>query len=203
LVVVTNAKTGEILTNASVSILDDKKNVIATEMSNSKGEVTYRVECDRPYVIQASKDGFEGSTFAVAKSKGPTAKVDAALRPIEEIITVTEVVLNPIYFEFDKSNITREGAFELDKLVQVMKSNSNMVISAKAHTDNRGTDKYNERLSDRRAKSTRQYIISKGIDPSRISAKGMGELEPKVDCGKDCTEEQHALNRRSEFLIVK
>lgn len=203
LVVVTNAKTGAILTNASVSILDDKKNVIATEMSNSKGEVTYRVECDKPYVVQASKDGFEGNTFAVNKSKGPNAKVDAALNPIEDIIKTTEVVLNPIYFEYDKSNITREGAFELDKLVQVMQTNKNMVIMAKAHTDNRGTEKYNERLSDRRAKSTRQYVISKGIDPSRISAKGMGELEPKVDCGKDCTEEQHAQNRRSEFLIVK
>ncbi len=203
LVVVTNAKTGEILSNASVSILDDQKNIITTEMSNAKGEVTYRVECDKAYVVQASKDGFEGNTFAVIKSKGPNAKIDAALRPIEEIITETEIVLKPIYFEYDKSNITREGAFELDKLVQVMKNNDKMVISAKAHTDNRGTEKYNERLSDRRAKSTRQYIISKGIDASRISAKGMGELEPKVDCGTDCTEEQHALNRRSEFLIVK
>jgi outer membrane protein OmpA-like peptidoglycan-associated protein/tetratricopeptide (TPR) repeat protein len=203
LIVVTNSKTGAILANASVSILDDKKNIIATEMSNAQGEVTYRVECDKAYVVQVSKDGFEGNTFGVSKSKGPTAKVDAALRPIEEIVTVTEVVLKPIYFEYDKSNITREAAFELDKLVQVMTSNKDMVISAKAHTDNRGTDKYNERLSDRRAKSTRQYIISKGIDPGRISAKGMGELEPKVDCGKDCTEEQHALNRRSEFLIVK
>lgn len=201
-VVVTNAKTGAILSNASVSILDDKKNIIATEMSNANGEVKYRVECDKPYVVQVSKDGFEGNTFAVTPSKGPVAKVDAALKPIEEIIKVSEVVLNPIYFEYDKSNITQEGAFELDKLVQVMKDRPNMVIMAKAHTDNRGTDKYNERLSDRRAKSTRQYIISKGIDASRISAKGMGELEPKVDCGKDCTEEQHAQNRRSEFLIV-
>lgn len=203
LIVVTNAKTGEILSNASVSILDDKKNVIATEMSNAKGEVKYRVECDKPYVVQASKDGYEGNTFAVAKSKGPTAKVDAALQPIDVIITPTEIVLKPIYFEYDKSNITQEGAFELDKLVQVMKNNDKMVILAKSHTDNRGTDKYNLRLSDRRAKSTVQYVISKGIPASRISGKGMGELEPKVDCGKDCTEEQHALNRRSEFLIVQ
>ena len=201
-VVVTNAKTGAILSNASVSILDDKKNVIATETTNANGEVKYRVECDKPYVVQASKDGFESNTFAVTKSKGPKAQVDAALQPIDVIVTETEVVLKPIYFEYDKSNITQEGAFELDKLVQVMKNNTKMVILAKSHTDNRGTDKYNERLSDRRAKSTAQYIISKGIDPSRISAKGMGELEPKVDCGKDCTEEQHAQNRRSEFLIV-
>jgi outer membrane protein OmpA-like peptidoglycan-associated protein/tetratricopeptide (TPR) repeat protein len=202
LIVVTDAKTGAILANASVSILDDKKNVIATEMSNANGEVKYRVECDKPYVVQASKDGYEGNTFAVNKSKGPSAKVDAALQPIDVIVTPTEIVLKPIYFEYDKSNITQEGAFELDKLVQVMKNNDKMVILAKSHTDNRGTDKYNLRLSERRAKSTAQYIISKGIDPSRISAKGMGELEPKVDCGKDCTEEQHAQNRRSEFLIV-
>jgi outer membrane protein OmpA-like peptidoglycan-associated protein/tetratricopeptide (TPR) repeat protein len=201
-IVVTNSKTGAVLSNASVSILDDKKNVIATESSNASGEVKYRVECDRPYVIQASKDGFEGGTFAVTKGKGPTAKIDAALKPIEEIVTVTEVVLKPIYFEYDKSNITQEGAFELDKLVQVMRNNPKMVILAKSHADNRGTEQYNARLSDRRAKSTRQYIISKGIDASRISAKGMGELEPKVDCGANCTEEQHAQNRRSEFIIV-
>ncbi|WP_445453513.1 OmpA family protein [Flavobacterium sp. 25HG05S-40] len=203
MIVVTNAKTGEILSNASVSILDDKKNVIATEMSNAKGEVKYRVECDKPYVVQASKDGYEGNTFAVNKSKGPTAKIDAALQPIDVIVTETEIVLKPIYFEFNKSNITQEGAFELDKLVQVMKNNDKMVIMAKSHTDNRGTDNYNLSLSDRRAKSTVQYVISRGIAASRISGKGMGELEPKVDCGKDCTEEQHALNRRSEFLIVK
>ncbi len=202
LIVVTNAKTGEILANASVSILDDKKNVIATQMSNAKGEVSYKVECDRAYVVQASKDGFEGNTFAVTKSKGPKAKVDAALQPIDVIVTETEIILKPIYFEYDKSNITQEGAFELDKLVQVMKNNDKMVILAKSHTDSRGGDKYNLTLSERRAKSTVQYIISKGIDASRISGKGMGELEPKEVCNP-CTEAQHALNRRSEFLIVK
>ena len=201
--VVTDAKTGVILSGAKVAILDDKKNVIATETTTANGEIKYRVECDMPYVVQVSKDGYEGNTFAVAKSKGPTAKVDAALQPIDVIVTPTEIVLKPIFFEYDKSNITQEGAFELDKLVQVMKSNDKLVILAKSHTDNRGTDRYNINLSDRRAKSTVQYIISKGIDASRISGKGMGELEPKVDCGADCTEEQHAQNRRSEFLIVK
>jgi outer membrane protein OmpA-like peptidoglycan-associated protein/tetratricopeptide (TPR) repeat protein len=201
--IVTDAKTGAILSNATVSILDDKKNVIATEMSNANGEVKYTVECDKPYVIQASKDGYEGNTFAVAKSKGPTAKVDAALQPIDVIVTPTEIVLKPIYFEFNKSNITQEGAFELDKLVQVMRNNTQLIILAKSHTDNRGSDAYNLALSDRRAKATVQYVISKGIAASRISGKGLGELEPKVDCGENCTEEQHAQNRRSEFLIVK
>jgi outer membrane protein OmpA-like peptidoglycan-associated protein len=201
--VVTDAKTGAVLANAKVTIIDDKRNTIATEMSNSNGEVKYRVECDKAYVVQASKDGYEGNTFAVAKSKGPETKVNAALQPIEVIVTEKEIILKDVFFEFNKSNITQEGAFELDKLVQVMKNNDKIVILVKSHTDNRGSDKYNLALSDRRAKSTVQYVVSKGIAANRISGKGMGELEPKVDCGKDCTEEQHAQNRRSEFLIVK
>ena len=200
---VTNAKTGEILANASVSIVDEKRNVIATKTTNEKGEVSYDVECEKSYSVQASKDGFEGSSFGVAKTKGGQVKVDAALQPIDAIVTETEIVLSPIFFEYNKSNITQEGAFELDKLVQVMKSNDKLVILAKSHTDSRGGDAYNLSLSDRRAKATVQYVISKGIAKDRISGKGIGEIEPKVDCKEACTEEQHAQNRRSEFLIVK
>ncbi len=203
LTVVTDAKTGKTLSNASVAIVDDKKNVISTEMTNEKGEVTYKVECDKSFTVQAAKDGYESNTFAVAKSTGGPTKVDAALQPIESIVTENEILLKPIYFEFDKSNITQEGAFELDKVIQVMKNNPKMIILAKAHTDNRGSDSYNMSLSDRRAKSTVQYVISKGIPANRISGKGFGESEPKVDCKENCTEEQHAQNRRSEFLIVK
>ncbi len=202
LVVVTNKKTGEILADAKVAILDEKNNIVDTQMSNNKGEVNYRVLCDKIYSIQASKDGFEGNVFPVAKSKGPSARVDAALQPIDVIITPDEIVLKPIFFEYDKSNITQEGAFELDKLVQVMKNNEKLVIFAKSHTDSRGTDAYNNSLSDRRAQATVQYVISKGIAASRISGKGFGKSELKVQCDP-CTEEQHAQNRRSEFLIVK
>lgn len=199
---VTNAKTGEKLANAKVSILDDKKNVIATEMSNAQGEVTYKVECNKAFSIQASKDGYEGNSFAVAKSKGEDVTVSASLQPIDVIVTEKEIILKDIYFEFNKSNITQEGAFELDKLVQVMKNNDQLVIMVKSHTDSRGSDAYNMELSDRRAKSTVQYVISKGISSKNISGKGYGESEPKVMC-TDCTEEEYAANRRSEFLIVK
>jgi outer membrane protein OmpA-like peptidoglycan-associated protein/tetratricopeptide (TPR) repeat protein len=201
--VVTDAKTGKALANAKVAIVDEKKNVIATETSGANGEVAYYVECNKAYTIQASKDGYESNTFAVAASKGEARKVDAALNPIDVIVTEKEIVLNAIFFEFNKSNITQEGAFELDKLVQVLQNNKNMVILVKSHTDNRGSDAYNLRLSDARAKSTVQYILSKGISKEQISGKGMGETEPKVDCKETCTEEQHAQNRRSEFLIVK
>ena len=201
--IVTDAKTGAILSGAKVAIVDDKKNVIATETADAKGQVSYRVECNRDYTIQASKEGYESNTFAVARANGGQKRVDAALQPIENIITENQVMLNSIFFEYDKHNITREGAFELDKLVQVMQQKPEMTIMVKSHADNRGSDSYNLDLSDRRARSTVQYIRSKGIPAARISGKGYGETEPKVACGENCTEEQHAANRRSEFIIVK
>lgn len=201
--VVTNAKTGDILSGARVAILDDKKNVIETKTTAADGTISYTVECNKSYSIQGAKDGFEPGVFNVEKSKGGKVNVAAGLNPIDVIVTETEVILKEINFEYNKANITQEGAFELDKLVQVMKGNENLVIMVKAHTDNRGKDAYNLDLSDRRARATVQYVISKGIPAGRISGKGYGESEPKIDCKEACTEEQHAQNRRSEFLIVK
>ncbi|MGX7668981.1 OmpA family protein, partial [Flavobacterium pedocola] len=195
---VKNAKTGELLSGASVAILDDRNNVIETKYTTADGFVGYAVDCDKPYTLQVSKDGFVSKTIAVDKTQGGEKPVIAELDPIDVIVTETEVILNDIFFEYNKSNITKAGAFELDKLVQVMKNSPNMVIMVKSHTDSRGTDSFNMNLSDRRAKSTVQYVISKGIAKERISGKGFGESEPKVQCA-DCTEEEHAKNRRSEF----
>jgi outer membrane protein OmpA-like peptidoglycan-associated protein/tetratricopeptide (TPR) repeat protein len=203
LTTVRDAKSGALLADAKVSILDDRKNVVETKTSEANGLVSYNVDCDKAFALQVSRDGYESATFPVAKSKGGKIDIPADLQPIEAIVKEDRVALNEIYFEFNKSNITREGAFELDKLVQAMNKYPEMVIMVKAHTDNRGSDEYNMALSDRRAKSTVQYILSKGVNRDRISGKGYGESEPKVACGENCTEEQHAQNRRSEFLIVK
>jgi hypothetical protein len=203
IILVTNAVSGVILEGASVAILDDKKNIIETKISDANGNVDFILECNTEYSLQVAKDGYESGVFSIAKNKGGKLNVPTPLNPIEVIIKPTEIVLNPIYFEFNKSNITQAGAFELDKLVQVMKANDKLVIFAKSHTDNRGSDIYNMNLSDRRAKSTVQYVLSKGIAAARITGKGFGESEPKVDCKEACTEEEHAQNRRSEFLIVK
>ncbi|RZK34687.1 MAG: cell envelope biogenesis protein OmpA, partial [Pedobacter sp.] len=203
IVMVRDAVTGKALASAKVAILDERSNVIETRTAGADGKVTYNIDCDRAYTVQASVEGYENKAFPVAKTKGGQVNISADLNPIEKIVTENEVVLNSIYFEFNKSNITREGAFELDKLVEAMKANPNMVIMAKGHTDSRGSDSYNMALSNRRAKATVQYVISKGIAKARISGQGYGESEPKVSCGDNCTEEQHAQNRRSEFLIVK
>ena len=200
---VKDAVTGAPLANAKVSILDEKRNVIETRTSGSNGQVSYDVDCGKAYTLQVEKEGYESKTLPVSKTMGGRVDVPADLQPIERIVTPESVTLNEVYFEFNRSNITREGAFELDKLVQVMNKYPEMVIMVKAHTDNRGSDAYNMSLSDRRARSTVQYVISKGIAKSRISGQGYGESQPAVDCGANCNEEQHASNRRSEFLIVK
>jgi len=200
---VRDARTGKTLADAKVSILDEKKNVIESKVTESNGEAFYSVDCNKAYLIQVTRDGYESNTFPVAKTNGGTVNVAADLQPIDVIVTPTEIVLNEIFFEFDKSNITQAGAFELDKLVQVLKNNPAMEIMVKGHTDNRGSDQYNLNLSDRRARAAVQYVISKGIAKARITGKGYGESEPKVDCKENCTEEDHAKNRRNEFLIVK
>jgi outer membrane protein OmpA-like peptidoglycan-associated protein/tetratricopeptide (TPR) repeat protein len=201
---VRDAKTLGPLADARVSILDDRRNVIETRTSGADGRVSYTVDCGKAFTIQATRDGYESGSFpASSPAAGGTLEVPADLQPIETIVGPTAVTLNEIYFEYDKSNITREGAFELDKLVQAMGKYPDMAIMVKSHTDNRGTDAYNMALSERRAKSTVQYILSKGVKRERISGKGYGEAEPKVACGEGCTEEQHAQNRRSEFIIVK
>ncbi len=202
LVRVKDVKTGKVIEGATVLLVDEKQKTVSNQTTALNGETLTGVLCNTAYSAQVSKQGYESGVFEVAKAENEQVVVEALLTPIMPIITEREVILQPIYFEFNKSNITAEGAAELDKLVMVMNEYPNMVIFAKSHTDSRGSDKYNMNLSDRRAKSTVQYLISKGIAKDRISGQGFGESEPKVAC-KPCTEEQYAQNRRSEFLIVK
>ena len=202
LVRVKDAKTGKVIEGATVLLVDEKQKTVSNQTTALNGETLTGVLCNTAYSAQVSKQGYESGVFEVAKAENEQVVVEALLTPIMPIITEKEVILQPIFFEFNKSNITAEGAAELDKLVMVMNEYPNMVIFAKSHTDSRGSDKYNMNLSDRRAKSTVQYLISKGISKDRISGQGFGESEPKVAC-KPCTEEQYAQNRRSEFLIVK
>lgn len=127
----------------------------------------------------------------------------------EEIVKVrpsTYVVnIEPIYFELNSSYLNKEAKKELDKVVDLMNKYPEMIIESGSHTDSRGIVGYNIWLSTRRAASTVNYIINKGIDPSRITGKGYGETQLINSCsdGVDCTEAQHAMNRRTEFVIIK
>ncbi|MBD3864216.1 OmpA family protein [Olleya marilimosa] len=198
---VLDEKTGKPVSGALTTLVDANGNVLASKPANTDGKVEYIVECDTPTELKVTMEGYESNKVAVKGSNEEEVAVTVNLKPIEEIITPEQVVLNPIYFDFDKSNITARAAFELDNLVQVMNKYPDMVIQATSHTDFRGSKQYNQGLSERRAQTTIQYVISKGIDASRISASGRGETEPAVDC-KPCTDQEHELNRRSQFFIT-
>ena len=171
-----------------------------------------KLKVDGNYLVMSKKANFltNREEFSMNGREIPQSLLK---KPITDTTFYTSLNLEPIfvgktfrvdniYYDLDKWDIRTDAALELDKLVQVMNEYPNMVIFAKSHTDSRGKDKYNLDLSDRRAKSTVQYLISKGISKDRISGQGFGETEPKVIC-EECTEEEHAQNRRSEFLIVK
>ena len=195
-------KTKAPLAGATTSLVDSQGNILSTKTADAAGKVEYIIECDTETELQVTMNDYQSNKLSIAGTDQEEIAVDIALDPIDKIIEVERVVLNPIYFDYDKSNITAKAAFELDNLVQVMNKYPNMVIYATSHTDIRASDRYNDALSDRRAKTTVQYIISKGIDAIRISGAGRGERELAIDCGDNCSEDQHQQNRRSQFRIM-
>lgn len=194
-------KTRQPLSGAAISLFDASGNKVVSKTTNANGIAEFIVACEENTALEVVMEDYESKKVTVKGTNEEEVAVQISLDPIEKIIVADKIELNPIYFDFDKSNITAQAAFELDKLVQIMTKYPNLVVNATSHTDRRGPDSYNASLSNRRAKTTVQYVISKGIDASRISGTGKGESELKVDCNQ-CTKEQHAENRRSEFLIV-
>jgi outer membrane protein OmpA-like peptidoglycan-associated protein len=202
-VIVVDASNDEPIAGARLDLFDNLENKLKSQTTSPNGIGKITAACNQPHVVQAFKEGYESNAETVASSKEGEKSIRIALRPIDEIVDGNLVKLNPILFDFDKHNIKPQAAFELDKLVELMKKNPEMVIKVEGHTDNRGTDAYNMDLSDRRAKSTVQYVISKAIAKDRISGQGFGESRPAVNCGDSCTEAQHQQNRRSDFIVVK
>ena len=202
-VTVKDSETGNILVGATVNVLDSEGNSIGTKTTSDKGEVNYIVECASDLSLSASMENYESGTGFVAGTSEEESSTEILLDPIDEIILANKVALDPIYFDFDKSNITAQAAFELDKLVQLMNKYQSIIISAESHTDTRGNATYNQKLSERRALTTAQYVISKGIAAERITGVGMGETAPVNDCGTGCSEDEHQMNRRSEFIILE
>lgn len=157
------------------------------------------------------KDGYLTMSYDYKVKLGDESKIviDGVMERVELGLDLAKYI-KPIYFDFNKSNIRKDAAKELDVIVRIMKENLSIKIELGSHTDTRGSDASNLSLSDRRAKSSAEYIISKGIDRSRISGKGYGETKLKVTDAEieampteDAKEAAHQLNRRTEFIIVE
>lgn len=201
---VKDAKTNQLVFDANVSILDANNNQISSTTTSSIGETSFNVNCSETnYLLNITKEGYEAKSISIDAQNVHDIELEVTLNPINNMITENEVKLKNIFFEFNKSNITKQGAFELDKLVEIMSDFPEMKILVKSHSDTKGLPEYNLKLSEQRAQATVQYLISKGIHKARLSAKGIGSNEPKIDCKSNCTDEQNAQNRRSEFIIIK
>nr|WP_255478749.1 OmpA family protein [Rufibacter sp. XAAS-G3-1] len=115
------------------------------------------------------------------------------------------IVLENLYYDLDKHNLRPEAIAELDKVVGMLRDNPTIKIELSSHTDSRESHKYNLMLSQLRAASAVKYILSQGIDAKRVVDKGYGETKLLNRCkdGVPCPEEEHQLNRRTEFKIIK
>ncbi len=208
--VVTDAVTGEILPDARVNVIGMDNVSIAYRSTNSNGKYAFELECGQSFFIRAEKPQYNTAEELInTPETAGVINVNLALDPINQKGGVGDdlaklLQLNPIYFDFDMSFIRQDAELELQKVLAVMEDNPTMVIDIRSHTDSRGDDSYNMRLSERRAASTKNYLIAKGIDASRLTSKGYGESQLVNDCanGVPCTEAQHQNNRRSEFIIT-
>ena len=198
---VMDAKTKLGIDSATTSVSDKEGNIASSKTSSEKGIAEFMLVCNETGKLIVSKEGYNSKIVDIEISNEEFKSMDIMLDPIEKIIVAQKVELNSIYFDFDKSNIKSEAAFELDNLVQVMIKYPELTVSIESHTDNKGPSSYNQKLSEKRAKTTMQYVVSKGIDSSRLSADGKGESNPIVDCS-NCNKEEDQLNRRSEFIIT-
>ena len=214
---VLNETTEEPVEGVTVSLIDDEGNVVTTVTTDDEGKYTLPIEeRSTQYAIRYEKDNFETKEkpFASTNENGRVFK-DVETIKLGNNLGVTQVGLgddlnnalglNPIYFDFDKSNIRPDAEIELQKVIAVMEKYPNLKIDVRSHTDSRANDAYNDALSKRRNKSTLNYIISKGIDKNRLTGDGYGESKLVNECsnGVECTEQQHQLNRRSEFIIAQ
>lgn len=214
---ITDMKDNTPLKGVRVELLDKKTARIETGVTSPLGEYV-AVFPDKNmgdsvmYNLYLSKDGYAPKSVpgACLWEDPAGVRINESLGEMKAGVDLGKLVgFDPIYFDFGKWNIRPDATRELDKIVAAMIEYPNLTIELGSHTDCRGTAEANMSLSQKRARSSADYIISKGIGKDRITTKGYGEtkLINKCECEGDrvvpCTEEEHQMNRRTEFMIIK
>ena len=211
--VVVNKDTSESIAGAKISVYDAQNTLIETLQTGSDGSFISEREydCSSNYLIRAEKETYNTKEELIITAS-ETLNTDIRFELVKTIKTAEIgddlaklLALNTIYFDFDQSYIRKDAEVELAKIIDVMQQYPQMSVEIRSHTDSHGDDQYNKVLSERRAESTMQYMITKGIAANRLSAKGFGETAPVNDCDNEsnCTKEDYQKNRRSEFIIIK
>jgi outer membrane protein OmpA-like peptidoglycan-associated protein len=176
--------------------------------SGNDGSFSFEAKSDTKYKIVVIAPGYlKEETEIKTVNDTDVDPLEMSVSLAQELRVVDEKIMiniNTIYFDFDKWNIRPEAAKELDKVIAVMKEHPSMMIEGGSHTDSRAREAYNQKLSEKRARSTVDYIVTGGIDRSRIASKGYGEMQLVNNCSSfvKCSREEHQLNRRTEFVIV-
>jgi outer membrane protein OmpA-like peptidoglycan-associated protein len=201
----------EIVENVNVKLRFPQGDDIASETTGNEGEFGFKVDGGTNYELVAEKEGFftERVEFSTVGKTIPQEELvdmitDTTFRTkivLNKLVLDKPIVLENIYYEFDEDFITDAAAVELDKLVGILEDNPQIVIELSSHTDSRGDNDYNQDLSQRRAESAVQYLVESGIDPNRIAARGYGESQLIIK--NAITEDQHEINRRTEFKVTR
>jgi peptidoglycan-associated lipoprotein len=206
----------EVLADTKVSLLDQGGDVMQEFTTGNDGKFLFRVYENENYVLLGDHDG-----YIIKRQPYTTVGKSVPLESLKELVTTVTLdtvlvldrktknalfVLKNIYFAYDKADINQESAKELDKLVDILNDNLDIKIEMGSHTDSVASDSYNIELSQRRAESTVNYLIRKGIAPERLTAKGYGESKPIArNTNPDGTDnsEGRQKNRRTEFRILE
>jgi outer membrane protein OmpA-like peptidoglycan-associated protein/tetratricopeptide (TPR) repeat protein len=208
--VLTDLDSKEVIANTKMSLFDSNFKPVQVTQTDAKGYYSFGVDCGKTYYVRAEKDEYqtkEGSvkTKVYSGNKDYPIGLERRIKPIAVGTDLAKTLDIPmIYFDLDKSSIRKDASYELAKVLTVMQQYPEMKIEVRSHTDSRQTEKYNEKLSNRRAASTVAWLVKNGINSVRLVGKGFGESQLINHCkdGVKCTEEEHQINRRSEFIIV-
>ncbi|TVZ55677.1 WD40 repeat protein [Lutibacter sp. Hel_I_33_5] len=203
--------TNELLVGASVTLFDKNNLKVDSLRVGKDARFEFILPCNENYKLIGKSRYYkpDNQIFYTEGSVGVlnAKKMDLRLNDDFRYSDKLEMILNikPIYFDLDKATIRPDATKELDRVVLIMNKYPEIEIRASSHTDSRGNDAYNQTLSEKRAISTREYIVSKGISASRISAKGFGENKLVNNCSNtiECSDDEHQKNRRTEFVVVK
>lgn len=207
---VTDSETNVILPNVKVSLFNEKFELQKETVSDAAGHYTFKAECGKNYYVRAQVADYiaKESKVTISVNDGSTNLPIALEKAGCKVVIGGDLAkcfgIKVIYFDLNKYLVTKDAAFELEKILDVMKQNPTMKIDVRSFTDSRQTAKYNEALSDKRAKATIDWLVKNAIEPSRLTGKGYGESQLVNGCadGVICTEEQHQANRRSEFIVT-
>lgn len=211
---VRDMKSMQLLPGSNVKLFDEAGNLLEEVVVGKDGSFTFNTEPNKKYKIMAFKDFYIPAEATFDTSQKGKVYIDLQMKvesyyDAEDIINKKEdgtvlIELENIYFDLDKWNIKPQAAQVLDVLVGILKKYPYMEIEIGSHTDSRASDMYNLRLSNRRAASALEYLVQNGIDRKRLRSIGYGETKPLIICPKnDCTEQEHATNRRCTFMILK